>query len=147
MRSHPASNPADCRRARRGGAMLESVFVLLTFLALIIGVFDIAQMLFLHETLVERARNACRYGAVNYSDPLPIQNMVMFGQPWTPEGRTTGIFGLTRSMVTVTREDVGTTEDRIVVRISNYPFLMLSPWIAGHRTGHSIVATMPTEVP
>lgn len=147
MRSNPAGKPAERQGARRGGAMLESVLVLLTFLALLIGIFDVGQMLFLHETLVERARNACRYGSVNYNDTLAIQNMVLFGQPWTPEGSTTGIFGLTRSMVTVTRQSEGTTEDRIVVTVSNYPFLMLSPWIAGRRAGNSIVASMPTEVP
>ncbi|MCE5308651.1 MAG: pilus assembly protein [Acidobacteriales bacterium] len=147
MRRNSASKSVERQRARRGGAMLESVFVLLTFLALIIGIFDIGQMLFLHETLVERARNACRYGAVRCVDPLVVQNLVMFGQPWTPEGKTTGIFGLTRSMVTVTRENVGTTEDRYVVKISNYPFLMLSPWLAGRYTGRSIVASMSTEAP
>ena len=53
------------RRARRGSAILESSFVFLGFFAMMLGSFDFAQFLFLHQAIVERTRYAARWGAIN----------------------------------------------------------------------------------
>jgi hypothetical protein len=147
MRSNPSGLQVDRRRSRRGSTVVEGVFVLLTFLVLVVGIFDIGQALFLHETLVERARNACRYGAVNWDNTDAIRNIVLYGRPTAPDGGGSGIFGLTSSMVTVARANLDSTEERIVVTISRYPFNLVSPWLAGRYQGRTIVASLPTEVP
>ena len=57
-----------------------------------------------------------------------------------------GFLGLTRSMVSVSRDDAGSAADRIVLRIHDYPFWFYTPFIAGRKTGRDIIASMPYEV-
>ena len=72
--------------------MLESVLTLVVFLALFFGVFDVGEMLFVHQTLTDRARNAARWGAVNTFDATPITNLVLYGAT-TPAAGQTPSFG------------------------------------------------------
>ena len=136
---------------RRGQALLEGALVTLVFLVLFIGIFDVSQVLFVHQSLVERARNAVRYGVVRPYDADAIQNMVLYGQPGTlgeeedDEGPARGFLGLTASMVSVSRQDATFNEDRIVVTISNYPFTFFTPFIAGIYQAKPIVASLPYE--
>lgn len=147
MSANPCNSAAAARRARRGSALVESALILLVFVALLVGIFDISQALFLHETLVEQARNACRYGVVHYDSTEAIRNMVLYNRPTAPTDSTSGIFGLTASMVDVTRASVNSNEERMVVTITGYPFVFLSPWMAGRYQGRPIVASLPVEVP
>lgn len=137
-------------RNNRGQGLLESALVTLVFLVLLIGTLDVGQVLFLHQTLVERARNAVRYGAVHPFDADAIRNMVLYNQATVPgeqpeDDPVPGIFGLMPSMVAVTRQDASSNEDRITVSITSYPFHLFTPFIAGHFEGKPIVATIPYE--
>jgi hypothetical protein len=127
---------------RQGQAVIEGALVTLTLAAVLIGILDLGQVLFIHQTFVSRARSAVRHGVVNACDESAIRNMVLYGQPTA--GPTT-VFGLTAGMVSVARTDVGTNEQRIVVTISGYPYHFFSPWIGGVFTGRSIVASLPLE--
>ncbi len=147
MSANTCRPTAATRRTRRDSSLVESALILLVFLATLIGIFDISQVLFVHETLVEQARHACRYGVVHYNSTAAIRDMVLFNRPDSPPVGTSGIFGLTASMVDVTRANVGSHEDRMVVTITGYPFYFLSPWIAGRYQGRPIVASLPVEVP
>jgi hypothetical protein len=106
---------------------------------LFIGVFDVGEMLFVHQTLTDRARNAARWGAVNTFDPTSIQNLVLYGATAPAQGQTPS-FGLAASNVTVTRPaaSVGTPEDRVVVTIiypvSLYPVSLVSVLIGQSAT-------------
>jgi Flp pilus assembly protein TadG len=136
------------RRGRRGQALLEGALVTLVFVVLLIGVLDIGQFLFVHQTLVERGRNALRYGVVRPFDANAIRNMVLYNQPTAPAsgGQTVpGVFGLTPAMVTVTRQDATWNEDRIVLTISDYPFRFFTPLIAGIARGKPITVSLPYE--
>lgn len=135
------------RGRRRGQALLESALVTLVFVVLLVGVIDVGQFLFVHQTLVERGRNALRYGVVRPFDANAIRNMVLYNQPSGPSGgqAVPGIFGLTPSMVSVTRQDATFNEDRIVVTISDYPFRFLTPLIAGLARGKPITVSLPYE--
>ena len=82
--------------------MVESVLTLLVFLALFIGIFDIGEMFFVHQTLTDRARNAVRWGAVHTFDANSIQNLVLYGALTPADGQSPS-FGLTAANVTVTR--------------------------------------------
>lgn len=122
------------RNRQTGGALLESVLTLVVFLALFIGVFDVGEMLFVHQTLTDRARNAARWGAVNAFDATSIQNLVLYGATAPAQGQTPA-FGLSASNVTVTRPaaSIGTPEDRIVVTII-YPVSLVSVFIGQSAT-------------
>lgn len=135
-------------KGKQGGqAMVEAALVALAFIAVLIGVFDLAQVLFIHQSLVERARNAARYTAAHDYDPQTAVNMVLYNQPTAPEGGGTGFLGLTPAMVSATREGAGTADDRLVVVISNYPYRFFSPWIAGVFYGKPIRIVAPVEAP
>jgi hypothetical protein len=129
---------------RRGEAAIESALTTLTLAMVLIGIFDLGQVLFVHQTFVSRARSAVRYGVVGVWDEAAVRNMVLYGQP-SPGPST--IFGLTPDMVSVTRPGVGTGDQRLVVAVSGYPCRFFSPWIGGVFTGRAIVASLPLETP
>jgi Flp pilus assembly protein TadG len=132
------------QKRSRGSVVVEAglTFVILVFL--LMGVFDFAQFLFIHQALADRARSAARWGAFNNpTDTTSIQNMVMYNQTTAPTGATSGSFGLTSSMVSVTTPDSGTDNYRLLVTISNYPYQVLSPTIAGTYTGPNITVSVP----
>lgn len=129
---------------KRGQAMIEGALVTLILVAVLIGIFDLGLVLFIHQTFANRVRSAVRYGVVNPYDPTVIKNMVLYGQP---TAGAAGVFGLTAGMVSVARTDVGTNDQRIVVTISGYPYRFFSPWIGGAFNGRSIMASLPLETP
>ena len=131
-------------RRRRGSALVESALVLLVFLALLVGIGDLAQVLFIHQSLVERVRQGLRYGVITY-DVSAIQNIVLYGTP-TPSVGATPSFNLTSSMVQISRYDAKASEDRVVITLSNYPVEFFSPWIAARLTGKPIVGFQPMEL-
>jgi hypothetical protein len=133
------------RNKRRGQATLEGALVLLLFLGILIGILDVAQVLFVHQAFTERARNALRYAAVRPFNATEAQNLVLYNQTAAPDGNPGGYLGLTRSMVNVERRGAGTGDDRVVVTISGYPFEFFSFYIAGRATGKPIIASMPYE--
>lgn len=135
------------RARRRGQAAVEAALVALILIVTLIAIFDMGQVFFIHQTLVERVRNAGRYSAVHAYDPEVFTNMVLYNQPTRPEGASSGVFGLTDSMVEVARLDAGTSEDRIVLTLRNYPFRLFTPIIGRAFTGRPIVVSFPYEAP
>lgn len=131
------------RQTNRGSVMVEMALVGAVFFVLLIGIADVGQVLFVQQAIVERARSAARWGAVN--DPTntsAIQNMALYSQPTAPVGGKAS-FGLTSSMVNVSTADAGTDDYRLVIQISGYSVLMLSPYIAGSYTGAPINVSVP----
>jgi hypothetical protein len=142
------------RNRQKGGPVLETVLTLIAFLALSLGVFDVGTMLFVYQTLTDRARNAARWGAVNTYDPTSIQNMVLYGT--TTAGETPS-FGLSAANVTVSRPpaNIGQPEDRIIITII-YPVRLVSVMLGPSATwsGSSVSSwnlriqvSTPYEVP
>ena len=129
---------------KRGQAMIEGALITLLLAAVLIAIFDLGLVLFIHQTFANSVRSAVRYGVVNPYDPTVIKNMVLYGQP---TAGATGVFGLTAGMVSVARIDAGTNDQRIVVTISGYPYRFFSPWIAGAFNGRAIMASLPLETP
>ena len=130
------------RRNSRGSTMVELTLIFLVFFSLLIGAFDFGQFLFIHQALVERARLAARWGMATYPSPTntEIQNMMLYGQS---TAGSNGYFGLTSSMVTVTTANLNSWNARISILVSNYPYKMLSPYIAGSYTGPNISVIVP----
>ena len=132
------------RHTQRGSAMDESALVILLFLTLLIGIGDMGQLLFNHQSIVERVRAGLRYGVVTYNVPA-IQNVVLYGTPTPAEGQSPS-FHLTANMIQVSRYDASTAEDRVMIAVSNYPIEFFSPYIASHTTGKPIVGVQPMEL-
>ncbi|MBL8215529.1 MAG: pilus assembly protein [Bryobacterales bacterium] len=131
------------RRPRQSGhAMLEAALVIVPLLALLLGIFDVGQMLYLQQTLTERVRAAARFGAVHAADLPAVQNMVLYGSP-RPAGNA--ILGLRPADVHVTREGQGTAEDRIRITVSGMRYSLIAPLLAGARDLRSVSATLPVE--
>jgi Flp pilus assembly protein TadG len=131
----------------RGDAIVESALVALILANALIGIFDVGNVVFIRQTFASRTRSAARYGAITNATETAVKNMILYGSPSAPEGASTGPFGLTAGMISVARSDLGTSEQRLVVRISGYPYRFFTPWIAGTSSGRDIVASIPMETP
>jgi hypothetical protein len=120
----PAVQVSRRSRWQRGQALVESVLTLTAFLAIFMGMIEVGEILYIHQTLVERTREAVRWGSVNTWDntnsPTQITNMVLYGTS-SPANNAAPIFGLTASNVSVTRPQPDySSSDRIVVSVSGY---------------------------
>jgi uncharacterized membrane protein len=132
-------------RKRKGQAMVESTFVLLAAIMMLVGTFDLAQIFFVHQSLVERTRLTSRYAASNYSDPNTATNYFLYGTATQPGISTATFLGVQPSMVSVVRYDANTNNDRMQVSVRDYNYQFIMPYMAGIYTGKPIVATAPTE--
>src|SRR6266849_5789644 len=97
------SSTSRRRRTGQGSVMVETALIFIVFAGMLIGAFDFGQFLFIHQALVERARYAARWGAINDpTDSASITNMVLYNQATTPPPGTGSYFNLTAGNVTVT---------------------------------------------
>ena len=124
--------------------MVETSLILMVFLLMVFSIFDFGQVLFLHQSITERVRDALRYGTVNRYDADAIRNYVMYGTA-APVAGAVASYSLTADMVTVQRSDAGSSGDRITITVQNYPFVFISPLVAGQKSGAAIIQTLPYE--
>jgi Flp pilus assembly protein TadG len=123
--------------------MVEAACMAVVFFFLLLGIFDFGQFLFVHQALVERARYAARWGAINDpTDTTSIQNMVMYYQTTAPT-TASPYFGLKASNISVNTYDSGNNSYRMVLHISGYKYTVLSPYIGGLHTGPPITVSVP----
>jgi Flp pilus assembly protein TadG len=135
------------RRSGKGSVMIEMAIIFLAFAMILIGIFDFGQFLFVHQALVERARYAARWGAINSpTDSTAITNMVLYNQSTTPAQGTPTYLSLSSSNVSVSNPDSGTNDYRLTVEISGYHYLMLSPYIAGTNIGIPVTVSVPLGI-
>ena len=147
-------------RRQRGQALVESVLTLTAFVAIFLGMIEVGEILYIHQTLAERTRGAVRWGAVNPWDntnsPTQIKNVVLYGTP-TPSDNSSPIFGLSSSNVSVTRPQPDySAADRIVVSVSGYSLTFITkamvqmaggnPNANAQFTGLTIQESLPYEV-
>lgn len=121
-------------KLRRGQSMVESTLVLLVFFSLLLGVIDCGQVLFAHQSLVERVRSAVRWGVVNpWEGPDRIVNRVLYNQTEAPRGNAAAFLGLRPENVVV-RHQAPTPErpddETLSVTIVNFQSQFFSPWLA-----------------
>lgn len=136
------------RRRERGQALVESALTLVAFIAIFLGVIEIGQILFIHQTLVERTRNAVRWAVVNPWDdtnsPTYITNMVLYNTT-TPDPSAQPIFGLTAQNVTVSRPQPDySAADRILIQVSGYALTFMSNSFVHASNGASSPSTQIT---
>jgi hypothetical protein len=136
------------------------VLTLTAFLAIFMGMIEVGEILYIHQTLVERTRSAVRWGVVNAWDdtnsPTSISNIVLYGSP-THSDSATPIFGLTSSNVSVTRPQPDySAADRVVVTVSGYTLTFFTNAIVqlsggnhsanSQFTGLTVQQSLPYEV-
>jgi Flp pilus assembly protein TadG len=132
------------RRTSKGSVFVETALIFVVFFGMLIGAFDFGQFLFIHQALVERARYAARWGAINDpADSASITNMVLYNQGATPPVGTASYFNLTAANVTVTNPGSGTDDYRLNLELSGYSYAVFSPYIAGSHTGPRITVSVP----
>jgi Flp pilus assembly protein TadG len=134
------------RNSERGSTMVETALILLVFLTMLIGVIDFGQVLYFHQSLVERARAAARYGAVHPTDTTGITNVALYNQA-SPTGTPSPILpGMTSAMVNVQNLGDKTPEARVMVTISSYPINFLSPYIARQFNNRPVIVSITAEI-
>jgi hypothetical protein len=144
-------------RAERGSALVEASLIFVLGISLLIGLFDVGQMMFVHQTVMERTREAARWATVNPFDSTKVTNMVLYG---TPAAGTAGteLFNMSSSNVAVSHSGSGTMNDNISLTVSGYTYLLFSSaivnmfWsrggstsISAQHTGLSVTYTIPCE--
>jgi Flp pilus assembly protein TadG len=125
--------------------MLETALVLLMFILMLIGTLDFGQVLYFHQSLVERARAAARYGAINPTDSTGIQNIAVYNSATVPSPALAVLPGLTTGMVNVSNPGINTPEARVMVTISGYPINFISPYIAQTFNNRPIIVSVTSE--
>jgi Flp pilus assembly protein TadG len=131
---------SDRKRRQAGTALVETALSLTLYTYIVFSLVDFGYVMYMFQTLSQRAENAARYGALNPTDSTGMQNYVLYN---AATGCGSGIFGLTSSNVTATRSGSGTTADRVTVKVTNFHYPMISPGMSG--TGKDIIVTIPVE--
>src|SRR5205814_1673758 len=90
------------RRRERGQSLVEGTLVFLVFCSLLLGVIDCGQVVFAHQSLVERVRTAVRWGTVHpWEGPDRVVNLILYNQTDEPRASTEGFLGLKAANVAV----------------------------------------------
>jgi hypothetical protein len=135
------------RDPRRGSTILESALVLAAFLFMLIGTLDIGRLMFMHQTLTERARETVRWGASHTYNEANIRNKFLYNTI-TPAGDAYPLFGLGTSNVVISRTlGASGAPDRLTVRITGWTYQFLAPYIARNVVAPDIVTAMTMENP
>jgi hypothetical protein len=128
---------------RAGQTLVESVFVLIVFVTLLLGIVDIGQMMFTRQTLADRVRFAARWASVSGYDESAIRNVVLYHRP--EPGAGTGFLGLTAENVQVSLLGGGTAAERVQIAIVNYELPVLTPWFSRKLSPQAVVESAPFE--
>jgi Flp pilus assembly protein TadG len=127
-------------RRRAGTALVEASLTLTAFVLLLFTLFDLGYVMYIHQTLTERARAAARYGTLNPADTTGMRNIAVY---YATTGSGPGVLGLTTANVAAARTGVGTLSDRVTVTISGYRFFAV--WPGRSNTGLPITVSLPVE--
>jgi hypothetical protein len=66
-------------KREKGQSLVETALILAAFMGLLLGMTGVGEMIFVRQTLADRASQAARWGALNPYDPAKIRAMVEFG--------------------------------------------------------------------
>ena len=107
---------------------------MLVFFALLLGMLDCGQILFAHQSLVERVRAAVRWGTLHPQDgPERVVTYVLYGTPDAPVTSIPGFLGMTEDNVLAEYRkptDLKPDDHLLHVEIVNFKSNMFTPWFA-----------------
>jgi hypothetical protein len=101
---------------RKGQSLVETSLILAAFVGLLLGMLEIGQKLFVHETFCERVHQAARWSAMNRYDPAAIRSLVLYGTT-SPDAGATPFMGFTASEVVVADPGCPGAQCRVTVAI------------------------------
>jgi hypothetical protein len=127
--------------------MVEGALTLFAFISLFMSTLDIAQVLFVHQSLVERVRYAARNAAVSCCSVDAVTNLVVYGTTTAPGNGGAGYWGLTPSNVAVTFADQNTANQRVTIRVSGLDYKTYSPFMVGSFKNIPVQVSIPLELP
>ena len=121
---------------RKGQSLIEATFVMIVFFAMLLGVIDCGQVLYSHQALVERVREAVRWGSLHPYEGTgdQVANLILYHQIAEPTTSTSTFLGLTRANVQVRHQSSSPArpdDETLSVAIVNYESHFFSPWIGG----------------
>ncbi len=129
----------------RGQSLVEAALVMLVFFAFLLGVIDFGQVMFAHQSLVERVRSAVRWSVVHpWQGRDPVVNLVLYNQTSEPRTTTPGFLGLKPENVVVRYQSPTAQrpdDETISVTIVNFQSQFFSPWMA-----RTLVSPRPVSV-
>jgi hypothetical protein len=138
-------------RKRKGSVLVESALVLLIFVFTLIGIVDFAQILHIHQSLMERVRFAARTAVVGPVDADEIRELILYGRTLGPDTDPNhppaGFLNLRPEHIQVTVTDRTYNEHRLIVEVRNLPVKMFSPWLPGEGRNLPVRLTVPLEEP
>jgi Flp pilus assembly protein TadG len=116
------------KRAPRqaGQSLVETALILAAFMGLLLGMTGVGQLIFVRQTLADRASQAARWGAVNSYNPAAIRDMVRFGTA-TPQPDQAPFFGLAVSAVEVSNPGCPGVQCRVSVAIPDQGIRSIEP--------------------
>ncbi len=130
-------------KRERGQSLVEGTLVMLVFFALLLGVVDFGQLIFSHQSLVERVRSAARWGSLHpEAGPQSVRNYVLYGGP--AQGTSTYL-GIPADNVHVDFRAAEQGElPTLHVEIVNYEAPLFAPWWPG--LSHRLMNPRPVAV-
>ena len=136
-------------RTQRGSAIVESTFLLLPLLAMILFILDMGRVLLAMEYITERARIGARSAVVNNWTSDQTANFICYNSTSAPAGGngTPGLLGLVPS-TQVSYSLLGASGDpdyRVKVSIHDVPLVTFIPYMAGNYTVPKITVTAPAQ--
>lgn len=135
------------RTKQKGSAMVEGALTLVVFISLFIGAIDLAQILMVHQAMVERVRFAARSTAVNCCNSDSVKNLILYGRTTRPEEART-FYGLTSDNISVTFSDQNSADQRVGITVSGFRYRSITPMMAGiSGNGIPIRISIPLEQP
>jgi len=114
------------RARRRGQSLVESTLVLVAFFGMILGIVDVAQMLFSRQTLVQRVNEAARWGSMHPADTEAIRNLVIYGTA-KPAPGAPDFLGVRVDAVQVSNVGCPGSDCRILIAVPQYGVRSVEP--------------------
>jgi uncharacterized membrane protein len=148
LRAHTKTRLPGRFGSCRGQSLVESTFVLLTLVAMIIFIVDMGRIMLNEEYLVERARAAARMAAVNNWAAADVANYVAYNSISAPGGGTStpGLMGVLPSNVTYTKVvTAGDPSSYVQVSIAGVTAFANIPYMSGRYTLPTITVSLPAQ--
>ena len=132
-------------KRQRGQALVESALIVVCFVVILIASMDFAQVLFIHQSIVERVRAGLRWGATHAYDEAKIKNVILYSQPTQPAGAQP-FLGLNDSNISIIRSETGGSTERLQISIVDFQYHFITPGFARVFTNRlGIIEMLPTE--
>jgi hypothetical protein len=116
----------NCARKQAGQSLVESALILTAFMGLLLAMIGIGQLVFIRQTLADRARMAARWGALNSYDADAIRRVVLFGTA-SPDPGQSPFLGLTPAAVDVSNPGCPGLNCRVSVAIPEHGIRSVEP--------------------